>query len=783
MLDKQLAELKQKQQTEPPTPKSEKELVVEKALSDVIKEKTALEGKYAAVREKADDLGNQIAKAERRKQILDNINKSAKNLTKTLLHAATSATKFVFSLPFKAMINGFNKLTKGVRRFGQRLKFVILQGLIFRNLRKYLSEFASSIGDAFKQNQQFAASLANLKGTFWASIAPVVDALAPIIARFLDLIAKLITYLSGLIGILFKIGKASKAAGAGLASAGKSGKEASKNLASWDTIQNLDSGSGGGADSGISPTFGQDFEDAYDKLRAFQELIEKGDWFEIGKYVGEKLAELTQIIDNWIVNTFTPKLVKFAKNLAKFFNGFVQGMNWRLLGKTIGDAVIGILRGIKTWLGEVDWYAVGVAVRDFLLGIPWGEILSEVAGVIQEALIGGLEFFEGLLGIDLTPLKEAVQSLVEIISSLAEVLSGESTLREWWDRLSTGQKVIVVIAGIVAAVVSLVAIIKTVTSVVNGVITAVKLITSPIGLVVLAIAALIAIIILCINHWEEIKAVVIKVWTAITDWVKGAVEKIKDSFVSIWTKWKEITDKIDNAVIGTIHSIIDWVKNAVANIKNFFVGLGTSIANIWTGIKTKVSEVVGGIRDSIKEKIDGIKEFWTGLKTSIVEVFNKVKEKAENTWRDVKEGVKGFINGIIKFINSLISGLEGAINKIVDAVNSISIKIPDWIPKIGGKSLGFNLSYANLKRIPELAQGAVVNPGHEFAAILGDNRHEQEIVSPLSTMKQALLEALQESGMSDGGQIILNIDGRQVATAIVPHMNNASRAYGRSVIR
>jgi hypothetical protein len=48
--------------------------------------------------------------------------------------------------------------------------------------------------------------------------------------------------------------------------------------------------------------------------------------------------------------------------------------------------------------------------------------------------------------------------------------------------------------------------------------------------------------------------------------------------------------------------------------------------------------------------------------------------------------------------------------------------------------------------IPRLAQGTVVPPNKEFMAVLGDNTKEHEIVSPISTMKQAFMEAMVEMG-------------------------------------
>lgn len=57
--------------------------------------------------------------------------------------------------------------------------------------------------------------------------------------------------------------------------------------------------------------------------------------------------------------------------------------------------------------------------------------------------------------------------------------------------------------------------------------------------------------------------------------------------------------------------------------------------------------------------------------------------------------------------------------------------------------------------IPGLASGTVVPANYgQFAAILGDNKREPEVVSPLSTMKQALAEVIAEQGKQP---IVLNV--------------------------
>ena len=85
-------------------------------------------------------------------------------------------------------------------------------------------------------------------------------------------------------------------------------------------------------------------------------------------------------------------------------------------------------------------------------------------------------------------------------------------------------------------------------------------------------------------------------------------------------------------------------------------------------------------------------------------------------------------------------------------------------------------------KMPRLATGTVVPPrAGEFAAILGDNKRETEVVSPLSTMKQALKEALSESGFGAGERDInieLILDGQRFARAVYKANNQEKQRVG-----
>lgn len=83
---------------------------------------------------------------------------------------------------------------------------------------------------------------------------------------------------------------------------------------------------------------------------------------------------------------------------------------------------------------------------------------------------------------------------------------------------------------------------------------------------------------------------------------------------------------------------------------------------------------------------------------------------------------------------------------------------------------------------PKLATGTVVPANYgEFLAVLGDNKREAEVVSPISTIKQALIEAMAEIGSTgDSGDINLtvNLDGEVIFNNIVKRNNAVKKRHG-----
>ena len=134
---------------------------------------------------------------------------------------------------------------------------------------------------------------------------------------------------------------------------------------------------------------------------------------------------------------------------------------------------------------------------------------------------------------------------------------------------------------------------------------------------------------------------------------------------------------------------------------------------------------------------------FTSIGDSIVTTFQNMKGRVYSIFDGLKNVLRTPLNGIIGFLNRLISGVVSGINTAIRAINRIKVTIPSWIPKVGGKSIGFHLSTITAPTIPYLATGAVIPPNAPFTAVLGDQRNGTNLEAPESLIRKIVRE---ESG-------------------------------------
>lgn len=241
-----------------------------------------------------------------------------------------------------------------------------------------------------------------------------------------------------------------------------------------------------------------------------------------------------------------------------------------------------------------------------------------------------------------------------------------------------------------------------------------------------------------------------------------------------------------------VNQIITWGL-MLAGVVMLIVGIATAnIALIVAGAALLGMGIAYGIKsDAFKHMWEAVKKLttkvWSILKefwdTKLKKIFTK--EFWAEKWNKITDGLKDFMNAGIgyleKFINWIISGL----NKLIEAVNKISIPIPGWLQDLTGMStIGFNLKPISEISLPRLASGTVVPANYgEFAAILGDNKREAEVVSPVSTMKQAFKEAISEMGGFRIDSSDVYIDGQKIGRIVFDVHNDTVARTGRTPLK
>lgn len=292
----------------------------------------------------------------------------------------------------------------------------------------------------------------------------------------------------------------------------------------------------------------------------------------------------------------------------------------------------------------------------------------------------------------------------------------------------------------------------------------------------------------------------------IFDGINQAITNVKDTFLNVWetvlqpvfNNLMEVFDKIwTDHLKPLVAEFLDFVgvlvtgatdiyNKFIAPVVNWFVDtLGPIVTKVINGIADTVGEIVGNIIDAVKgviETLKGIIEFITGVFTGDWDkAWNGIKDIFSGIWDTFYSIVKTPINLIIGAINKMTGAIESAINWIIDGINSLSFDVPDWVPMIGGETFGFNLSHIDIPEIPKLAVGTVIPANYgEFLAVLGDNKRETEVVSPLSTIRQAVREAMNEGkGSSKQPAIIyVMLDGMAVAKSVIDNINDMTNSTG-----
>ena len=576
----------------------------------------------------------------------------------------------------RAMAKAQYDAEKSAERFGARVKETVKSALVFTVMSQALSDLREWTSKTIRTNNEAVASIARLKGALLTLAQPIISVLIPSFTSFVNVVTQVVLVLSRIVSAIFgkTIEESSSAAESlyeqsnALDSVGASAKNAAKNLAAFDEINQLSSGTSSGSSSVpniIAPDFG-----SLTQLPVLLDEIVRDIEIKIRDIVFDwENSKLTQNKDAWLV--------------------FLSG----LLGAVIGTTFFGLLPGGV--IGLLLGLSVGIAECLFTDELTQSETAKEIFILVLTAILGAVlgfmfgGFTGGVIGL--------------LLGLSAGIISIEFTKENTtWDPKNT---VIIVLTAILGAVLGF-------------------------------------------------------MFGGFTGGVIGLLLGGLISFASI--KFSEGSfDK--NAAIASLRIVLFALLGAVFGF--MFGGFSGGVVGALIGMTIGFSTV------AFDEKLEGSAKgaAASALKIALTTIIGALIGSIFGG---------GVFGGIIGGAIGLTLGVAVTLGKATINDNSGFSSSTR-----GGGFSNYSLSTSNLS-IPRLATGSVVPPNREFMAILGDNKTETEVVSPLSTMKQAFMEAMQESGGFGGGnyKFEIYINGRKMAVEMVKEVNRMTQEAGKPVL-
>jgi hypothetical protein len=256
---------------------------------------------------------------------------------------------------------------------------------------------------------------------------------------------------------------------------------------------------------------------------------------------------------------------------------------------------------------------------------------------------------------------------------------------------------------------------------------------SPLTWIVMGIVALIAVIIALATQttfFQDIWAGLTAFWQASIDaigmafnWVMGIIKSVWEWIVANWPLLLAI-------ITGPIGLAVYFIMNNLDAIIGFFQAAFKFIGDI---IMNYVNFWVG---------------IWTFLGTSIMNIINAIPGFFVSSFNFIVDFFKGFINGAIGLFEGFVNFILSGVNMIIKALNSLSVKIPDWVPFVGGQTWGLNIPLIPPLALPRLAKGGVVmpSPGGSLVNVAEAGRPEKVVpldANGLSAGDKAVLAAVQ----------------------------------------
>ena len=239
------------------------------------------------------------------------------------------------------------------------------------------------------------------------------------------------------------------------------------------------------------------------------------------------------------------------------------------------------------------------------------------------------------------------------------------------------------------------------------------------GPAITSLGTMVAVVSLLGDHFEDVRNIVgqifgeggLAVFDAFTGKISGIGDTIKQVFGQLTTPegLQSIQQKLSGFNVGGLNlgDVFSAAMPAIQTVMPLiqsFAGVFSQIVDLGVNhIKPLLVEVFGFVANQ------GIPAVMPLLST-VVSLVGTVLVNAIKTVIDVIGKLLPVAEPVVLGIIGLVKGIVGVVVNVVNAIirtlNKINFTVPDWVPALGGKQFGFNLTEVTL---PKFADGGFTN--------------------------------------------------------------------------
>lgn len=689
----------------------EKLAAAERKLADM---NNRLGTSYSSIKGQVNGYNNSLLKSSSAQQKAttsgNKLNKSLKNTGKSANSANFSigrmlGTSILFSFVFQAISGVINAMKEG-----------------FTNLAQYSGTTNNSISMLW-------SSLERLKNSLATAFAPILDVIAPILSRFIDMLSTAASYVSMFFAFLsgkdtytravavqkdYAASLEDTAAGAqDAADATNAAADAAERyLSPLDDINkftpadtgsggNGGSGGGGGGGAGTGPLFEEVpidnkfaslLDSVIDKLKEIRDIFMSGFWDGLGDYkplLNELKSDLSSI-GKYLIDIFTDADVQAAaKNFVESFVynvGRVAGSVSRV-GLTLAVLIVG---GIESYLAENVDRIKGYLIASF-------DAIAEILDIIGDLAVSISDIFSSVFGSQM-----AQDLLGNIIGIFTEVFMGAQTLA-----LSFGRDLLNLIAQPIIENKDLIAsalyeTLQPIEQITQSIETFIQnLVTKILNLynahikpfidsIASGISQIVGVFLSAYN--EYIAPVLDKLAAKFDEVLNGPVADALNSFLNVLGKiidvltllWEEVLVPliswiIENIIpiiapiveqLGTIAlDLLGTIGGVASGILDALGGLIDFLVGVFTG---DWSKAFSGLKSIAKGFQDALNSIFLFIENNIIKPFDKFLSGVFAVdWRNSFGILGNVINGFFDIVESVWNGVKGVFNGIVTFINGV----------------------------------------------------------------------------------------------------------------